>query len=145
MIFHWRAIRLLPDLVDGALDPDLELDVEVHMASCARCRRRYRELELSESLLRELPISLAPLDFDAGSYARLASLSRWSEEGLPKPRSDRYAPPMLALASVAMLWLLAATVSDWGPVIGGPLGEPMQLAQLPPEIAYLAHVNTGRF
>ena len=87
-MMHWRASRLLASLPDGTLPEETELEVRVHAASCARCRRRLREFELAEDLLRRMPAAIQPLEWSPSSYRRLASLASWSTEPeLPEPES----------------------------------------------------------
>jgi hypothetical protein len=62
VMMHRKAKNLVPSLLDGTLEEDVELDVRVHVSGCARCRRLNSEYEFSESLLRRLPSALAPLE-----------------------------------------------------------------------------------
>ena len=87
---HGKAKRLLTALPDRLLAQQPELDLCVHVASCARCRRLLREIELSESLLRTMPSSILPLEPSPVSYGRLVSLSRWAPD--PAPRAPHRAP-----------------------------------------------------
>lgn len=143
-MFHWRARRLLPRLLDEDLPEEIVLDLEVHVASCARCRRVRREHERSERLLLKMPTAFAPLKFDASSYARLVTLTRWSEEpDLPRP--ERWNAPILALTSAAVIVMLAATMSHWSPMVRATV-EPVTLAPYQPDSVYLpATGNSGRF
>lgn len=131
---HWKAKRLLPALPDGMLDEVTEADLEVHVASCARCRRLRRDFERAESLLRRMPTSLLPLESSPLSYGRLVSLSRWSPE--PELRApDRLRVPFLALASAVLLFFIAASVNSWSPVVVGE-GSGLDLGFARPDSDY---------
>ena len=65
----------------------------------------------------QMPVSFGPREFDPRSYARLVKLTRWSEEpDLPRP--ERWKVPILALASAGAIFMLAASVSEWAPMVG---------------------------
>ena len=54
-MMHWRASRLLASLPDHTLPEEVEIELEVHVASCTNCRGRLREMELAEELLQLPP------------------------------------------------------------------------------------------
>lgn len=146
-MWHWRARRLLLRSLDEQLPVEQQLDLDVHVASCARCRRLRREYALSEALLAQMPVAFAPRELDPRAYARLVSLARWGEGAeWPPPARGRYAPPLLALASAAVIVLLAASVNRWSPVLL-PYVEPAHLAaSYPPGAGNLAATgSSGRF
>jgi len=123
-MMHWKAKRFLPSLMDDTLEERAALDLRVHVASCARCRRAQREYELSESLLRRLPSTLLPVEASPTSYGRLVSLSRWYDDpALPTP--DRWRAPALTAASLAMVFSMAVTVGAWSPIVGEGSGRVM--------------------
>ena len=133
---HGKARRLIPALPDGTLPKMQELDLHVHVASCARCRRQVREMEVSESLLRRLPVSLLPEQESRASVARLASLARWSPDPYA-PEPGRWRFPALGLAGVVGMLLLVVTVGTWVPM-PGDTPEQVLLASIYPEnSAYL--------
>jgi anti-sigma factor RsiW len=144
-MLHWRARRLLPRLLDEEeLSDELRLDVEVHAASCARCRRVQREFELSERLLQGMPIAFGPLEFDPNTYARLVALNRWSSEP-SYPHRDRYNAPILALASAVAIVLMAATMSHWSPTLLS-IADPITIASGHTDSAYISPTwSYGRF
>ena len=111
---HGKARRLLPGLPDGSLSEIEELDLHVHVASCARCRQYVREMEFAESLLRRLPVSLLPAQESRRSAARLASLARWSADPYA-PAPDRWRFPALGLAGMIGAIMLGVTVGTWAP------------------------------
>ena len=86
---HWKARRLLPDLLDGTLPAPVEARLHEHMDDCRRCRRVFAELQESERLVGLLPASLVPLDDSARTPAdaRLRALSRWPRSR-PRPWSS---------------------------------------------------------
>ena len=143
-MLHWRARKLLDRELDEPLPPDVEIELDAHVASCARCRRIRREHALAERLLAGLPPSFAPYEFDPGSYARLVSLTRWSELGEP-PTPHGYTPPILALATATTIVMLAATVGLWSPVVSTVV-DPVSFVSLETQSIYsAASWHTGRF
>lgn len=143
-MFHWRAKQLLTRSFDEELPEPLAAALDVHVASCARCRRIRREHAVCESLLAELPARFSPLEFDPTSYARLMALTRWSEAGEP-PEPRRHTPPILALAMATTIVLLAATLRLWSPVVT-PAIDPVSFASYQTHSAVAAASwHTGRF
>jgi anti-sigma factor RsiW len=143
-MLHWKARRLLPRLLDEDLNEEVRLDVEVHAASCARCRRVQRELEISERLLQNMPAAFGPLEFDPNTYARLVALNRWASDP-DYPRPDRYNAPILALASALAIVGLAATVSHWSPMVR-TVADPVALEAAESYTAYLPPTwSPGRY
>ncbi len=130
-MMHWRASHPLASLPDGTLPEETELDLRVHVASCARCRRRLHELEMAEELLRRMPAAIQPLEWSPSSYRRLSSLARWSTEPeLPEP--DRWRAPILSLVSAFAILMIALMVGHYSPFLDEPIGSSITLAyQLP--------------
>ena len=136
---HWKAYRNLPALLDGGLRERDELDLRVHVASCARCRRVLRELELAEALVRRIPTSILPLEASPASYGRLTSLSRWSAEPeLPDP--ERWRLSLLGAASVVAIYFVAFSVGVWAPSISvyTPAATEITLIDIPQDSFYVA-------
>jgi anti-sigma factor RsiW len=78
---HWRAARLLTRLLDGELDdPARRRALQAHARACPRCRRRLREHEAVETLVRLLPLSLVPYQPSRAAQVRLWGLARWRED-----------------------------------------------------------------
>ena len=141
-MIHLRARRLLSQLPDGALDRRTELEVRVHVASCARCRTRLHQLQVSEELLRRIPPSILPVQQHRGAYVRLAALSRWSgEDEIMDPEGWRLSA--LGVASALMLVLLAATANTWAPSIEPSLTG-VNLDSLPLQSAYFPNHYASR-
>jgi len=115
-VIHWKANRLLPSLLDGILPRDTELKLRCHTASCARCRKKLSDLELSEQLLARLPSSLIPLEYGPGSYARLAALSRWTDDARYAD-PERWKVPVLGVAGAVAIFLLALSANTWEPSV----------------------------
>ena len=128
---HWRARRLLSWLPDGLVEPELEIEVRAHAASCARCRRVLRDQERSEAFLRGLPPNIVPLEWKPECTVRLAALSRWSA-GEDWPAPERWRAPILSLASVVAFYILAATISTWAPIMPDT-SRTLTLAAVPPD------------
>ena len=111
-MMHWRARRRLPGLLDETLSAQEAIDVELHLADCARCRSVLRELDWSEELLLAIPASILPVDSGAPSgagYGRLRSLARWSLEPAPAP-AGMWRIHALGAASLAVLCLIGVAL-----------------------------------
>jgi anti-sigma factor RsiW len=134
-MIHWKANRLLPSLLDGILSRDTELEVRFHTASCARCRKKLSDLERSEELLGRLPSSLVPLEYGPRSYARLAALSRWTDDRLYID-PDRWKLPALGVAGALTIFFLALGVGSWEPSVNLS-GATVTLSSLPPDSSYI--------
>ncbi|MBW2419865.1 MAG: zf-HC2 domain-containing protein [Deltaproteobacteria bacterium] len=130
-MMHWRARRLLASVPDGTLPEETELELRVHVASCARCRRSLQEFEIAEELLQRMPAAIQPLEWSPGSYRRLTALASWSTEPeLPEP--GRWRAPVLSLASAFAILMIALMVGHYSPVLDQPIGSSITLAyQLP--------------
>lgn len=133
---HWRAARLLPQLPDDTLPTSTELELRVHIASCARCRARLHRIQLSEDLLRRIPPSIVPVEAGPAAYARLLALSRWTDDDeIPDPAGWRVS--MLSAASVFLLVCLVATAGFWAPTVNEDASPTIAMAFLPPESAHV--------
>ncbi len=133
---HGKARRLIPALLDETLAEMQELDLRVHVASCARCRRQVREMEHAEALLRRLPVSLVPARESVASAARLASLARWSLDPYA-PEPGRWRFPALGLAGALGMMLVGVTVGTWVPVPKDTPDQVLLASMYPESSAYL--------
>jgi anti-sigma factor RsiW len=135
-VIHWRASRLLPQLPDDTLPRGTELEVRLHVASCARCRSRLHRIQLSEDLLRRIPPSIVPIETGPSAYARLSALSRWADDDeIPDPQGWRVS--MLGAASAFLLLCIVATAGTWAPTVSRHAPPTVVLASLPLESAHL--------
>ena len=138
-MIHWKASKLLAQLPDDTLPPEIELEVRVHVVSCARCRSRLHEIQVSEDLLRRLPPSIVPLEPAPDAYVRLAALARWTDDEEITADPEGWRLSFLSVASVVLLFCLAASAGFWAPTIGPGLGQQLNLeATLPPDHTYVA-------
>lgn len=139
-MIHWKAVKLLAQLPDDTLPPGVEVEVRAHVASCARCRRKLHELQVTEELLRRVPPAIVPLEAAPDSYVRLAALARWTDEddvAFPNgPEGWRLS--FLSVASVVLIFFLAASAGSWAPSIRHGMGPSVNLETLPPDHAYFA-------
>lgn len=138
-MIHWKTSRLLAQLPDDTLAPEIEIDVRAHVASCARCRAQLREIQVAEDLLRRLPPSIVPLEPAPGAYLRLAALARWTDDEEITADPEGWRLSFLSVASVLLIFCLAASAGSWAPTIRPGVGTQLSLdAALPPEHAYVA-------
>ena len=108
----------LTALVDGALPPERQAEVEAHLAGCAGCRAERDLVASAVRMVAAVPAPAAPAPgFEQRFYARLAreKAARPSRrERLPGSRW-RWAAPLAALgaaAAVAVTVGVAETRSD---------------------------------
>ncbi len=125
-MIHWKARRLLPQVLDGSLTARVEGEVRAHADSCASCTRALDEFEACERLLAELPTSLVPLDVPEGRVDRLRALSRWVAPPQPSFAERLGMSALGAFAGAAMLGLVM-TGQAWAPA-STDLGPPLTLA-----------------
>jgi len=117
---HWTARRLLADLLEGALRPEVEAGVRRHARGCRNCGRRLARMERADALLRRLPRSLLPPEPGSAADARLATLARWGRRPAGARAGAAYGrlEAASALATVALMLLLAVSMSEWAPMMG---------------------------
>ncbi len=130
-MIHWKARRLLPQVLDGSLPARVEGEVRAHAGSCASCSRALEEFEACERLLAELPTSLVPLDVPEGHVDRLRALSRWVAPAQPSFGERLGMSALGAFAGAAMLGLVM-TGQSWAPANPDSLGPPLTLAGVLP-------------
>lgn len=114
-MIHWKARRLLPQILDGTLAAHVEAEVREHADTCRFCSHTLAEFETCERLLAELPTRLVPLEAPTGGEERLRALARWVV--VPEPTwGERLGMSALgALAGAAML-AMVITGQAWAPV-----------------------------
>ena len=133
---HFRARRLLPDLLDGVLPARTEAMVRAHASECPSCARALAEFEASEQLLGQLPISLLAVEDDELTTRRLESLARWAPDPIPtwRERLGMTAIGGFACAAFVMVMLSSA---GWLPVPEGQDQPPMTVAAVIPDSALM--------
>ncbi len=132
-MMHWRANKLLASLPDDTLPPEVALEVEVHVASCARCRMNLEEIEFAEELMQAMPAALLPREWNPDSYRRLSSLARWSP-GRTLPEPGRWRAPALSLVSAFAILVIAIMVGRYSP-IQQTAPSPFTIAMTQPDFA----------
>jgi len=126
---HFTARRLLVALPDGTLGPKRESQVREHLSGCKRCQNRWSEIQIAESLLQRIPLSILPLETNPSSHGRLSRLARWSEEpALPEP--ERWRVPTLSVVALLACLFVAVGFGRWSP-IQAETSQPVNLAYLP--------------
>ena len=143
-MIHWKARRLLPQILDGTLAAHVEAEVRKHADACRFCSRTLAEFEACERLLAELPTRLVPLEAPAGGEERLRALARWVVD--PEPSwGERLG--MSALGALAGLAMLAMVISGqtWAPA--SPVARPPILVAgvLPIPIVDLLPMGVARW
>jgi hypothetical protein len=133
-VTHRRAARLLTGLLDGGLTLELRRDVQAHARACPFCRRRLREHEGVEALIRLLPASLLPVDPDRCAQVRLWGLARWFVDPVARAR-ERFGISAVGVGAFALAAVLTLTVSSW--TFGGDSVGLIVLAQATPDMALL--------
>ncbi|MDJ0866327.1 MAG: zf-HC2 domain-containing protein [Myxococcota bacterium] len=130
---HARVRRLLPGLLDGTLRPRERDAVREHVRACSGCRRRLRDHEAAELLLRLLPPSLVPIETSPRADVRLWGLARWFVDPLAAWR-ERFGISAVGLgvALTAYAFGFGFWVGAWVPD-GIPNSSLIVLAQAHPD------------
>lgn len=128
---HRRAARLLIALLDGGLTPGLRRAVREHARACPFCRRRLREHQGVEALIRLLPHALLPVEPSRGAQLRLWGLSRWFADPAAAAQ-ERSRISALGACAFALAAVLALTISAWTP-LGDAAAGLLVLAQAAPD------------
>lgn len=131
-MIHRRAARLLSSLLDGGLAPGTRAAVQAHARACPACRRRLREHEAVEALVRLLPQTLLPYEPSAGAQVRLWGLARWFVDPVALAR-ERMGLSAIGVCAVALAAALGLSIS-WIPFWEDPSGLTV-LAQAAPDAA----------
>jgi anti-sigma factor RsiW len=132
-VTHRRAARLLTGLLDGGLAPGLRRAVREHAQECPFCRRRLREHEGVEALIRLLPHSLLPVEPSRGAQVRLWGLARWFVDPVAAAQ-ERVRLSAVGVCAFALAAVLSLTVSAWTP-FGDEANGLLVLAQASPDVA----------
>ena len=138
---HFRARRLLPQVLDHALPARVEAEVRAHAEGCAVCDRVLAELEASEQLLAQLPISLLPIDDEDAATHRLESLARWAPDPEPSWRERLGMTAVGAFACAAMMMVLLSS-AGWVPASEGEPPAGITMAAVLPDSSLM---NMGRW
>jgi anti-sigma factor RsiW len=128
---HRRASRLLSALLDGTLSPSLRRSVAHHAHGCPGCRRRLREHEAVEALVRLLPHSIVPCEPSRSAQRRLWALAAWFVDPVARAR-ERMGLSAVGLGVFVLAAGLSVTVTGWQPAPGNGF---LVLAQLTPDTA----------
>ncbi len=140
-MIHWKARRLLPQVLDGTLAAHVEGEVREHAEGCRSCTRILAEFETCELLLGQLPTSLVPAHAPAGLEDRLYALSRWVV--VPEPTwTERLGMSALGAGAAAALFALVLTGQAYAPADSAGPGQPITLAAVLP-IADVSLIPTG--
>jgi anti-sigma factor RsiW len=131
-VTHRRAARLLTGLLDGGLPLATRSAVRAHARECPFCRRRLRQHEGVEALVRLLPPTLLPEIPDRGAQVRLWGLARWFVDPVALAR-ERFGLSAVGVCAFALAAVLTLTVSTW--TFGGDALGLIVLAQASPDAA----------
>lgn len=129
---HRRAARLLTGLFDGGLPLTTRRAVQAHARGCPFCRRRLREHEGVEALVRLLPATLLPVVPDRSAQVRLWGLARWFVDPVAMAR-ERFGLSAVGVGAVALAAVFAFTVSTW--TFRSTAAGLLVLAQASPDVA----------
>lgn len=132
---HFRAHRLLTKLLDGGLPAETRRALQAHLRGCTACRRRLREHEAVEGLVRLLPQALLPARPDPAAQLRLWGLARWFVDPRAVGR-ERRGLGALGVGMAVLCVAISLTASTWAPLPSGlvmlaQIGSPDVAAMLP--------------
>jgi anti-sigma factor RsiW len=133
-VTHRRAARLLTGLLDGGLSPATRRAVQAHARACPACRRRLREHEGIEALVRMLPLSLLPAEPDRQAQVRLWGLAHWFVDPMARAR-ERYGISAVGVCAFALAAAITFGASTWS--FGGGSVTLIVVAQLAPDVAHM--------
>jgi anti-sigma factor RsiW len=111
-VTHRRAARLLTALLDGGLPSETRRAIRAHVRECPFCRRRLRQHEGIEALVRLLPPTLLPEVPDRAAQVRLWGLARWFVDPVARAR-ERYGISAVGVGAFALAAVLTLSVSSW--------------------------------
>lgn len=109
---HRRAARLLTGLLDEGLSLTTRRALRAHARACPACRRRLREHEGIEALVRLLPPSLLPVVPDRRAQVRLWGLAAWFADPVAHAR-ERLGLSAIGVVAFALATVLTLAVSSW--------------------------------
>jgi anti-sigma factor RsiW len=136
-MMHWKANRLLAQLPDDTLPPGLEVELRAHVASCARCRTRLHQIQLSEALVRRLPPAIVPVERSRDEYVRLAALARWTDDREMRADPQGWRLSFLGVASVVTIFCVAASAGSWAPTVRPGTSPGVYLDSMPAAYTYV--------
>jgi anti-sigma factor RsiW len=136
-MIHLRARRLLAQLPDDTLPPRTQIEVRAHVASCARCRRRLYQIQLSEALVRRIPASIVPVAANRDAYVRLAALARWTDDAEMKADPEGWRLSLVSVASFLLLVCVAASAGSWAPSVRPGMAPGIGAGSIPQGYAYV--------
>ena len=99
-----RSAQLM-EYAEGSLPPAEVVELEMHLSSCASCRRELESWRRLEGQLRDFPLVAEPRGFTAAVMSRVAQPSPAASAGY------RPADPVAALALGALLLGIGALLS----------------------------------
>lgn len=122
---------MLTGLLDGGLAPATHRALREHARGCPACRRRLREHEGVEALVRLIPAGLLPVEPDRDAQVRLWGLARWFVDPVARAR-ERLGLSAVGVCALALAVVLTVTVSAW--TLGSdPIGLAV-IAQAGPDV-----------
>jgi anti-sigma factor RsiW len=124
---------LLAALLDGELTPELRNTVRAHTRDCAACRRRLREDQAVEALVRLLPASLLPLEPSPAAQLRLWGLAHWFVDPVAQAR-ERFRISAVGVLAFGLAAAFVLMVWSWGSS-GTAVGGLLVMAQAAPDVA----------
>ena len=128
---HFRAKRLLAQVLDHTLPAPVEAAVRAHAERCGRCAGALAEHEHCEALLARLPATMVPVEPSTTADARLRGLARWAAD--PRPSLvERVSVAALGTAVAATMLVLVWVGQGWAPPTDGLDRTPTTLAVVLP-------------
>jgi anti-sigma factor RsiW len=124
----------LTRLLDGGVSPATRAEIQNHARSCARCRRRLREHEAVEVLMRLLPQALVPCEPSRAAQVRLWALARWFVDPMAAWRA-RVEIGAVGLGVTALGIAVAVSTGYWAPLAHDPTGLLVLTHTVSPDVA----------
>jgi anti-sigma factor RsiW len=103
-----EALPLLHEYLDGSAEDKEAIELKKHLLQCPECNRVFRELEMTDALVKSCPKIAAPADFTDRIMRNLpVSPKRQPWFGWVKRH------PAVSVASVFLLVMLGSFLSIW--------------------------------
>lgn len=110
-MFGNHVNKKLSAYCNDELTADVRLDVELHLESCARCKREYEEIKLGVALARTLPQADAPEGMWEEIKARKGEVEKGRKGDFLTPSLLRpFSPSVLVACAVVLLIVIGVAV-----------------------------------
>lgn len=126
---HDRIGALMEDVVEGIATPDVDAEVQAHVAGCEPCKAELADLRAARAALKSLPPAAAPRDLGKTVEDTIHRRSAGRFFG-KKTVGDRV--PFGVILIVALVALVVIVALLWSSTTGSLRPEPKTHPKPPP-------------